>query len=194
MQTGNVVLVRHEIRSVKLKSAAGVFVALVLVNFLGFLILFVLKRTGFLNNLLFELLIISSFVTGAIFLLLWKFGRRLPLSIEPKLIMIGVLTFFLLAQGTLLNIDRSRSLYVLSWVHFHEISYVNKKPTLDDVISPEAEVWEAISQRIDEHVSRGLIENKGKKISLTPRGEFYFEVADILADIYSLDGWKQNKY
>jgi len=171
-----------------------VFVALALVNFLGFLILFILKRTGFLNNLLFELLIVSSFVAGAIFLFLWKLGRRLPLSIEPKLIMIGVLTFFLLAQGTLLNIDRSRSLYVLSWVHFHEISYVNKKPSLDDVISPEAEVWEAISQRIDEHISRGLIENKGKKISLTPRGEFYYEVADILADIYSLDGWKQNKY
>ncbi len=185
---------RHGIWSIKLKSAAGVFVALALVNFLGFLILFILKRTGFLNNLLFELLIVSSFVAGAIFLFLWKLGRRLPLSIEPKLIMIGVLTFFLLAQGTLLNIDRSRSLYVLSWVHFHEISYVNKKPSLDDVISPEAEVWEAISQRIDEHISRGLIENKGKKISLTPRGEFYYEVADILADIYSLDGWKQNKY
>ncbi len=185
---------RHGIRAIKLKSAVDAFIALALVNFLGFLILFILKRTGLLHSLLFELLIISSFVTGTIFLLLWKCGRRLPLSIEPKLIMIGVLVFFLLAQGTLLNIDRSRSLYVLSWVHFHEISYVNKKPSLDDVISPEAEVWEAISQRIDEHIARGLMENGEKKISLTPRGEFYFKVANILGDIYSLDGWKQNKY
>ena len=185
---------RHGIWSIKLKSAAGVFLALALVNFLGFLILFILKRTGFLNDLLFELLIISSFVTGAIFLFLWKFGRRFALSIEPKLVIIGVLTFFLLAQGTLLNIDRSRSLYVLSWVHFHEITYVDKQLALDDVISSEAEVSEAISQRIDEHIARGLIENGEKKISLTPRGELYFEVADMLADIYNLDGWKQNKY
>lgn len=185
---------RNGILPIKLKSAAEICAAFALINFFGFFILFVLKRTSLLSGLLFELLIMSTFVTGAFFLCLWKLSRRLPLGMEPRLIIISALTFFLVAQGTLLNIDRSRSLYVLSWVHFHDISYVDKQLALDDVISSEAEVSEAISQRIDEHIARGLMENGEMKISLTPRGELYFEVADMLADIYNLDGWKQNKY
>ena len=166
---------------------------MILMNLFGFAVFFFTIRAGILPELGFEQMLFSASITGAIFFALsrvtWRFGK----SFGFKLIAIGTLTFILSAQGTLLNIDRSRSLYILSWAHHHRIDVENELILLNRVKSLEARVPSAISQRIDEHVERGLMVNNGQQVLLTSRGEMYFKVADTLANIFQLNGWKQNK-
>jgi hypothetical protein len=177
----------------RVRSLARDVFAVAIMNAFGFIVLFCTIRVGILPGLGFEQMIVSAASATAVFSTLsrvnWRFGRIFGF----KLITIGALTFVLSAQGTLLNIDRSRSLYILSWAHHQKIYVENNLIVLDRVKSLEARVPSAISQRIDEHVERGLMIDNGEKILLTPRGEIFFNVANILANVFQLNGWKQNK-
>jgi hypothetical protein len=190
---GKVLSVNIRKWKIKLKLVTGDMLVVVSINLIGFALFFALISAGVFRELLFEAILLSASFAGIIFTLLSRVSKGSRIFLGCRLIIIGVLSFILVAQGTLLSIDRSRSLYILSWAHHHRIDVENDLIVLNRVKSLEARVPSAISQRIDEHVERGLMASNGEQILLTSRGEMYFKVADTLANIFQLNGWKQNK-
>jgi hypothetical protein len=184
----------HEIRTKKLPLTIIFSLLVVLaINLLGFLVLFFTIDFRVFPKLHFEQQLLSAFIVGVFFFTLWHFKESLRKRFPYELIIIGILSFVLIAQSTLLTIDRSRSLYILSWAHHHKIQYQDNAIILKEIESQESKVVTAIAQRIEEHIARGLMAKEGNKIFLTQRGEVFYKVADVLANVYRLNGWKQNK-
>jgi len=190
---GKVLSVNTRKWKIRIKLVTSDILVVALINLIGFALFFVLISVGVFRELLFEAILLSATFAGITFTLLSRVIKGTKKFLGCRLIIIGVLSFVLVAQGTLLSIDRSRSLYILSWAHHHRIDVENELIVLNRVKSLEARVPSAISQRIGEHVERGLMVNNGEQILLTSRGEMYFKVADTLAKVFQLNGWKQNK-
>lgn len=160
--------------------------------------LIVVRSMGFGNELLFEQI---TLVTLAIFSIVCTYNAVVgKLKIKSdffsrrfQLTAIASLLFFLTAQFTILNIDRSRSFYVLSWIDLERIQIRGDSYDLSQVISSEKSNVNAIADRITEQVSRGLVLSKNSKLYLTQRGEFVLWAAEFSGDLFHLDYWETNR-
>jgi hypothetical protein len=104
------------------------------------------------------------------------------------------LLVFILLQFSVLNIDRSRSFYVLSWVHDGLVTKSGSDFDLDKVKSTEKFSSNGISLRIREQSERGLINSEMKTLTLTEKGEIYLVIAKFLASTFKLDNWYKNNH
>ncbi len=104
---------------------------------------------------------------------------------------IQLVAFNLLFFSTMM-VDRSKSLYLVAWVG-QEKSI--KKEILFEKI--EAKYGDADRQylqlRISEQIERNVIHLRNNKLELSKIGSFYFKVANLVAKIYDLNGWKTTK-
>jgi hypothetical protein len=98
-------------------------------------------------------------------------------SNEPKYLSIVVLLVFLLfATQSVLNVDRSRSFYILAWIHD-----APQGATIDDIHDSLVESFgeseaRAFDQRLQEHLKRKII-----------------RLVEFLSELYNLDGWRGAK-
>lgn len=144
--------------------------------------------------LLFEQIIYTNLFVAVLFLVIRKFlVVRLRQSIQIVIhgIVIGLLLSCFVIPNTLLNVDRSRSFYVLSWIDSGNISYSENKFKIT-ANSPEAADEAGVIQRVLEQRSRGLIQKSQMK--LTSRGELTLEVAKCLSWLFKLENWALNRY
>jgi hypothetical protein len=111
---------------------------------------------------------------------------------SPKDVAICLLVSFFLLTSTLLNIDRSRSFYILSWVNNGQIKVVGNEIDLSRVMSDEASSSDGIKQRIREQESRGIIVSEGSILKLSAIGTLIYNVSTKLARIFKLNGWFGN--
>ena len=155
-------------------------------------ILFILRICDFFNNLLFEQIFFAVFLNALLFLIFffYKGFREERIFLE---IIIASLFFLNIANFSLINIDRSRSFYVLSWVEQSKVVLNNSKVDLSKVYSNERLNTEAIKLRLDEQISRGLVYIDENEYRLTQFGKVYLLAAEYLAKIYKLDNWSTNK-
>jgi hypothetical protein len=160
---------------------------------LPWIILFMLRFFSILNELLFEQILISGIVSGA---LAYYFLNKNQLSkLLKRIVAITfILIFILTAQNLLLNIDRSRSFYVLSWVELGKVSSTTGGLSLNGVYSEEKLAVSGIKLRIFEQEKRGLISKTNGIYRLTFAGNIVLSVAERLAFVYKLENWKANKY
>jgi hypothetical protein len=108
-----------------------------------------------------------------------------------SLMVITSLAVAFIFNATLLNIDRSRSIYVLSWVNNQDINFKEGKIFIR-VKSPESVNEEAIRLRVDENLKRGLIANQGQILKLTFSGTVVLKFNEVMANIFKLKNWKIN--
>jgi len=163
--------------------------------------LFTCRKLGIDSGLLFEEIIISAIgagLTSVLFSLLLKNSFSLwKISVDKSHEVILVITFalvlFLGASSTILNIDRSRSFFVLSWVNQGLVSNKNGQVDLQKVHSMEKLNPEGISQRLSEQMARGLVKVNQNNYVLTNKGKFTLSISDALARIFTLDGWNKNR-
>jgi hypothetical protein len=97
-------------------------------------------------------------------------------------------------QSTILNVDRSRSFYVLSWTDKDLVSYNGEILNVAKVHSDEKLGLTGVETRINEQISRGLISRHQNELALTRQGKFYLFIANTLAKIYILDHWENNNF
>jgi predicted transcriptional regulator len=109
------------------------------------------------------------------------------------MLLISTLLMLYLGPNTVMNIDRSRSFYVLSWVGNGDIQISNGQLNLSKVISDEKLNISAIKERIGEQVDRGLIERRRTTYILTQKGKVTLSIANRLASFYHLEGWFNNR-
>ena len=146
------------------------------------LILFYIIQLVFQGTLIFEKIIASTLILILLLLLVKKFNYK-RLSIILIVCMSMILLF--------VNIDRSKSFYILFWVENNKISisgnnetYLNNFPKIKNRINEYD-----FSQRIKEHEARGLISSGNGELVLTKTGKFILLTSDLLARSFRLNGW-----
>jgi hypothetical protein len=105
----------------------------------------------------------------------------------------GVISITFLTQTVILNIDRSRSFYVLGWVANHSIMISPYELNLNDVLSKEKENSDAVRYRISEQIDRGLMVVNNDVLALTGRGILLVRFSDCISQVFDLRGWKANR-
>jgi hypothetical protein len=157
--------------------------SILIYNFIVFsIILISIKYVNFVS--LFETILITCFIYYLI--------ARLYKTEKRKTIIL-TLIFYFVYSFLLVNIDRSRSFYVLSWVKIYKISS-NYPYDLSQVKSSEAINRFAITQRMTEQKDRKLIYDDGKYLGLTKSGNLILNLSNLFAKIFSLDNWFINRY
>jgi hypothetical protein len=159
--------------------------------FMFFLLLFLLRLTGFLNYFLFEQIIIIGFLTGVLLLLLLS-RKKDDLKETIVEVLLVVTLFTSLANFSLVNIDRSRSFYLLAWIEQGKVLQSNLQLDLSMVFSKENQNIDAIESRLNEQVSRRLVSVNDNYYSLTDLGKVYLFISSKLANWFDLENWKLN--
>ena len=154
---------------------------LLLLNFLFFYIL----QLYFINTLIFEKITIASAIL-IVFLVVTNMINYERLSII-LIIYIFLILFFV-------NIDRSKSFYVLYWIEKYEIVYNSSNSTfLKNIPELENRISEFdFSQRIQEHRIRGLVTYDDKQLRLTRAGKAILKISEMCARYFRLTGWVGN--
>lgn len=144
--------------------------------------------------------IMLACLSGSLFILgiIWVFLGLKPSQAHLRsfimwMILVSTFVMLFLGPNTVLNIDRSRSFYVLSWVGDGSVRVDDGRLNLDDVASPEKLNVAGIQERIDEQLNRGLIELKAKTYLLTPKGKLLLTASNKIATFYDLTGWFKNR-
>lgn len=177
-------------------SALHFFLVLANLAICGLLLL--LSRNFFhLGIPLFEEIILASVISSFLGFSCCLYLRRVNVLNDPirtisYLMIIGLLLSTLVFPYSLVNIDRSRSLYVLSWVDLNQVC-VKSGETIVNVRSPESIAMVAISLRLQEHELRGLVIEKNGCFQITRNGKFILGLANLLAQIFKLENWELNK-
>jgi hypothetical protein len=149
-------------------------------------------------------LLFDQFVTatGAVFLLsialLYnkRFGFKNEWNTFTRLMtsMCVALLFFSTVQYSVLAVDRSRSLYIFSWVDTKKISWQSEQKSVaiqNNLYSEKVEI-EALTQRVNEQVARGLMKIEKNQIKLTVVGKFMLQFSKMFAVVFNLKGWYEN--
>ncbi len=106
--------------------------------------------------------------------------------------LLALMLSILVLPYSLLNVDRSRSFYVLSWVDQGEVSIENGQIVVN-VESAEATDTSGVELRLKEQQQRGLIQEANGSYKLTNMGKFTLKIANLLAKIFNLKNWEANK-
>jgi hypothetical protein len=172
------------IRSINLSESRKKISSSALVVFLHFFILLILLQ--FKSFALPDSIILSLILT-CILVYLWSLKSR------TKLLSYTLILFIFLGySSTLINIDRSRSFYVLGWVYNHKIEIVNNEIDLSSVKSSEKINVQAINQRVNEHIKRKIIRMEDSRLVLTNLGVVIVKLSNITSYIFNLEGWANN--
>jgi hypothetical protein len=93
---------------------------------------------------------------------------------------------------TLLNVDRSRSFYVLSWVDQGSV-FVENGQIILEVKSAESADITGVDLRLKEQEQRGLIREGNGIYKVTNIGKMTLWIANLLAKLFNLTNWEANK-
>jgi len=171
---------------------------------LGFLSLFPIRVFDDSGDLALQILfgsLLAGILTSLIFwriLRIQEIRKRTPLVRHTKLtlalLLASSLFFFNLSVlvQTVLNTDRSRSTFVLSWIEcspkdatrFYIQTEIEKKFGEESA--------NAFDKRVSEHIKRGLVSERQDKLALTWAGESVHQISNHLAKFYNLQGPKEN--
>ena len=164
-------------------------------NFVGAILLFFIRKM-LPQGILFDQIIQTALLTVSITALSYwkKQSWREELSRNFHFLLTASLLFIFASTSTLVNIDRSRSFYVISWVGQDLVKIKNGNFTYDKVRSEEKILSAQINLRLNEQVQRGLMKIESNQVKLTRQGKLYLNIAEILSHVYELRGWQENKF
>jgi hypothetical protein len=156
-----------------------------------------LSSEGILFDQIIQVAIVVNFLILMFFLtkiLRKKKQRELTESIH--FLITASLLFIFLSTSTLVNIDRSRSFYIISWVNEGLVTknQGGRGYSFEKVESEEKFAKVQIESRLREQIERGVINAESRMLELTYYGHIYLKVANFLAKTYKLEGWAKNKY
>jgi hypothetical protein len=163
--------------------------------FCGAFFLFGFRYFGIGNSLLFEQILMSCLLSSVVFLLkpIRRSGKEVFSQDIFKEISIISLLFVLLMSFSVVNIDRSRSFYVLSWVGNGKVTCIDSGFDLSQVQSEEKLSALAIASRMEEQIQRGLILKSDEGCRLSNLGKLYLFFAETFSRVYFLRNWFENR-
>jgi hypothetical protein len=160
-------------------------------EFLG-LIAFSLYRRKFYSERILEQLFVLAIGIAMFFLSMMLIGT-LTISISMVIsVAINIFTLnFLIFVLLLINIDRSRSTYVIAWIKFGWVKIVNEQFQYNKKILNIESNTAMLDQRILEHKSRKILRITHNEIELLFLGKTIYALANIMSKVFNLVNWKE---
>lgn len=173
------------------------FIVSVLVFILSGIILF-FERIFYSNSLLYEQILLATLMgillSSMIFRVLSKI-KKSPTnsSLTMPYILVGALLFYSFGFSVIMTVDRSKSLYVLNWVHqLQPVTVKELQVALEGKYNSYDKSY--IEQRISEQVRRGVFEEANGAIAVSRIGSFYWSTANLIAKALNLKGWFASRF
>jgi hypothetical protein len=154
-----------------------------------FFILYLWRKVSQTNLLYDQIVICSTLILMINVLIGIIFSKKLYVKVNfLRDSFIVALLFYTFGSAILLNIDRSRSLYIFPWIGQCD----NRISCLKKSLLPNQGVqgWLEVEQRLIEQDSRKLMEIQGDTITLTIGGRMVLTSANLFANIFELEGYK----
>ncbi len=158
-------------------------------SILTFVPLLISLRAISATSRIYDQILLASLFTVILNMLIFRLNKSGLL-----IAVLVVLSIQNISAQVLMNVDRSRSLYIFGWVSDGNVNLKNGKINLSNVRSTEKVNQVAIENRINEQVARNLmmIENDGD-VRLTISGRIVLLSAQISSRVFRLNGWSTNK-
>lgn len=146
------------------------------------------------STLIFDQLLIISIIIILSYAVINRVVLRMNFEKLVAIVCLGLFLTFL-NQAFVLNVDRSRTTYVLAWIDKGFVSTtLAGEIQVNGVSSPENQNVEGSVQRIKENIERGLVKVEGERVSLTTAGNLLLKIIQITADLFRLEGWHKNNH
>jgi hypothetical protein len=116
--------------------------------------------------------------------------NRLSVALQGREL-VSVVVMFTLLSFSLLNIDRSRSVYLLKWVSISEKSETTFQVFIDSRANSKLDVRD-LTQRLNEQKSLKTISIHENQIELTLFGRFIVWTSNFVGSFQNLKGYKSN--
>ena len=158
----------------------------------GWTLLYVSRQSEIWKVSLFDEINFITFILGILVTIFWLWKGRRHLKVSYMVLVVSIMGFWISTQFTLVNVDRSRSFYVLSWIDAGEVTSVGGQLDLSKVNSLEKLNSDAIQSRLAEQTQRGYIENQRNNWVLTKKGKSLLMIANWLSNKFKLTGWSSN--
>jgi hypothetical protein len=167
-------------------------VFIVLLSFISGIVVFIFIRNLMpLQDIFTQILAVTFVIFSLNFLALlfisysrWQINFLISITIS--------LIFLVFSQAQVLNIDRSRSFYVLSWVDQEIITLDGSEIGFDRICSSEMNNPQAIQMRLVEQDARGFVIQSGPNLRLTVLGNLQLFLAEKFATVFNLRNWFEN--
>jgi hypothetical protein len=167
--------------------------ALILSNTMSLLFL-ILWRVFNSTNLLFDQIIFLSIITFilASIMLSSSFSDTRILKWEKICVsLLAACLFYIFGTAVLLNVDRSRSLYIFAWVNECNKSMDCIEKYVTDNYGKRG--WQEVFARLQEQDSRGLMNISNGHVELSKIGSIVLYTASLSANLFHLEGFKIEK-
>lgn len=168
-----------------------------LVVYLGFWI----YRKKYPSNFILEQLFFVSLSIALMFLFNVLIFWNLEVFLNEVLFLFSLsinlfLANFLVSILLLINIERSRSTYVIAWVDNGLVRYLpssNSYNYSQKIIEIESNL-KMLDQRISENLKRGIFILDQTSIILSIRGKILLRLSNFIALFFNLKGWLNNTF
>ena len=160
-------------------------------------VIFFFERMFFPGGLLYEQIVLAMVLGVTLFLVVFGIlSRKSPSSYDFSkvfpFLLIGGLLFYSFGFSVIMTVDRSKSLYVLNWVHQKEpLALEDLGVALEKKYGSYDKVY--VEQRISEQVRRGVFTENDGLIAVSRTGNFLWFTADRVAKVFNLNGWFRSK-
>lgn len=158
------------------------------------LVILIIWRIVNSTNLLFDQIFVLTIITFFSLLFLSGVKSFNIAASKWERICFGLLAaclFYIFGTAVLLNVDRSRSIYIFVWVNECNRSL----NCIEDYVSGNygKRGWDEVLIRLNEQDSRGLMNVSNTQAELTFTGRLILNSAEISAKLFNLEGFKNEQ-
>lgn len=121
--------------------------------------------------------------------LIYFFSSNFPVRFFAGRELASIVIAFLIITFSIINIDRSRSLYLIKWVGSNSNGVTFQNLAMQKKLE-NGEIL-AFRQRVEEQQQSKILEIDNDKLMLTAFGKIIFFVSNFFASILNLDGYKK---
>lgn len=175
-----------------------IHLALMLGNFLLSCLILILSRNFVEFDFpLFEEIVFVSILASLLTLGLTVYLKKVGVLLDTIQVLsyvnvLALMLSILVLPYALLNVDRSRSFYVLSWVDQGKVSNENSQTILEVESTEQADIA-GVELRLKEQQQRGLIQETNGIYMITSMGKLTLGIANVLAKMFNLTNWEVNR-
>jgi hypothetical protein len=176
--------------SKRIKDETTTLVVALSVTVIGFCLLAFVRLFDPDTFLFIQILILSILLLITLYAYTAKRKGRLSVTLRGREL-ISVVIMFTLLSFSLLNIDRSRSVYLLKWVSVSEKTGLTSQEFIDSHANSKLDVRD-LTQRVREQKSIRTISIHDDQIKLTSLGTIIVWTSNFAGSFQNLKGYKSN--
>jgi|688.fasta_scaffold678286_1 hypothetical protein len=174
----------------QIKKEISTLVVAMSISLTGFFLLALIRLFDSNTFLFIQISILSVSLLVILYIYTAQRKNRLSVALQGREL-VSVVVMFTLLSFSLLNIDRSRSVYLLKWVSISEKSETTFQVFIDSRANSKLDVRD-LTQRLNEQKSLKTISIHENQIELTLFGRFIVWTSNFVGSFQNLKGYKSN--